>query len=481
MSTAPNSPQAPALPQAAVFGFATAVAMWAAAWLLRLPGEAVPTAPIVVLVLLVQLGGGVAAGRFRAEPPGWLVGLLAGLITALLNLLALGSLVVGEDDQARPQIAVALGGYIAFSGALGAAAGALGARLRREPWETVQPNWLFRFAVVTTCAALLLLIAGGTVTSTETGLAVPDWPQTFGANLFLYPLGRMTGGVFIEHAHRLLGSLVGLTTLALGLWTISQGRGRWNAIAMTVLTLGAVGAVAGAWFGGLDPRIWQVVALAAIIFVIRLIATDRRRLTKSLAALAIIFVLIQGWLGGQRVVEQNVGLAMVHGITGQLFVALLALLTATLSDGWRRASPLGSDKAQRALPLIAWFALLIQIGFGAAVRHFDLQLHALISHATWSIVVLILVLVVGMRTAKRYAEQGLLRRLGRAMNHTVGLQMVLGLAALWSAMVYRDVDPPPLIDVTLTTAHQAIGAVLLILVTLMAAWSLRLTGAARPG
>ena len=72
------------------------------------------------------------------------------------------------------------------------------------------PNcWPHRLAVLTTAATFLLILAGGVVTNTGTGMAVPDWPTTFGYNMFLYPLSRMTGGVYYEHAHRLFGSLVG--------------------------------------------------------------------------------------------------------------------------------------------------------------------------------------------------------------------------------------------------------------------------------
>ena len=78
-------------------------------------------------------------------------------------------------------------------------------------------DWLVGFAW-TACAATLLLISiGGLVTGFRAGMAVPDWPNTYGSNMFLYPLAKMTGGVFYEHAHRLLGSLVGLTTLVLAI------------------------------------------------------------------------------------------------------------------------------------------------------------------------------------------------------------------------------------------------------------------------
>ena len=74
--------------------------------------------------------------------------------------------------------------------------------------------------MLTAAATGVLIVFGGLVTNTGAALAVPDWPTTFGHNMFLFPWSRMVGGVFYEHSHRLLGSLVGLLTLALAaaLW-----------------------------------------------------------------------------------------------------------------------------------------------------------------------------------------------------------------------------------------------------------------------
>src|SRR5262245_65461932 len=80
--------------------------------------------------------------------------------------------------------------------------------------------WPRRLALMTAIATLPLLFVGGLVTSTGAGLAVPDWPTTFGYNMFLYPWSKMIGGIFYEHSHRLIGSVVGFLTilLAVTLW-----------------------------------------------------------------------------------------------------------------------------------------------------------------------------------------------------------------------------------------------------------------------
>ena len=77
--------------------------------------------------------------------------------------------------------------------------------------------WPHRLAVILACATFPLLFIGGLVTSLGVGLAVPDWPTTFGYNMFLYPWSKMIGGIFYEHSHRLVASCVGLLTIALAL------------------------------------------------------------------------------------------------------------------------------------------------------------------------------------------------------------------------------------------------------------------------
>ena len=84
-----------------------------------------------------------------------------------------------------------------------------------------------RLAVLLACATFPLLFIGGLVTSLGAGLAVPDWPTTFGYNMFLYPWSKMIGGIFYEHSHRLIASCVGVLTIALTLALWYQEKRRW--------------------------------------------------------------------------------------------------------------------------------------------------------------------------------------------------------------------------------------------------------------
>src|SRR6186713_3191317 len=74
---------------------------------------------------------------------------------------------------------------------------------------------------------VLLIAAGGMVTSTDSGLSVPDWPTTYGWNMFTFPPSKWVGGIFYEHGHRLIASTVGFLTILLALWLWFGETRRW--------------------------------------------------------------------------------------------------------------------------------------------------------------------------------------------------------------------------------------------------------------
>src|SRR5260370_22390175 len=97
---------------------------------------------------------------------------------------------------------------------------------------------LHRCALLVALATFILLIAGGLVTSHGVGMAVPDWPNTYGYNMFFFPISQWVGGIFYEHTHRLLASAVGLLTSILAVWlhgTNARPWLRWGGLALVAL------------------------------------------------------------------------------------------------------------------------------------------------------------------------------------------------------------------------------------------------------
>jgi heme a synthase len=172
-----------------------------------------------------------------------------------------------------------------------------------------------RLALATLAATAVLIVLGGLVTNTGAALAVPDWPSTFGHNMFLFPWSRMVGGVFYEHSHRLAGALVGLLTVALA---------------------------AALWREGGRLRLLGLVAVAV--------------------------VLAQGVLGGLRVVLLQDTLAIIHGSLAPAFFALLAVLSMLTSPRGRVAAA-SLDPALKGLTLVTAALVYVQIVFGALVAH----------------------------------------------------------------------------------------------------------------
>jgi cytochrome c oxidase assembly protein subunit 15 len=409
-------------------GFGTTVGMWAAGYVCRMPGMSVPGWLLLALLVLCLLVGGWLAGRY--SPRGWRGGLLAGLLTGTLNLLILGGLLAEPESGSLRRLVWLWAPASVVATGLMAGAGATLAQGR--PARAVSPA-AFRsaFALVAAAATLLLIAAGGMVTGFEAGLAVPDWPNSFGYNMFLYPLARMTGGIYYEHSHRLLGSLVGLTT----------------------------------------------VALAASVWI-----SERDALRRGLAAAAALTVIVQGVLGGLRVTGRftlsaapedlapNDALAIVHGVLAQVFLALLIVLAVVLSPGWRAGRPqASSDSARidRRLGLAALPILILQLVLGALLRHTGTQ-WTLVLHITMAVFVL---LVVGAFAVRAWSipEGGVLPRLGGSLLVLLGVQLAAGFAALLVTTLDSAGRPAPL-QVAVTTLHQTVGAALLAVATALSVW-----------
>jgi cytochrome c oxidase assembly protein subunit 15 len=118
---------------------------------------------------------------------------------------------------------------------------------------------LHRFAQFVAGCTVLLVLAGSLVTSTGSGLAVPDWPTTYGSNMFLFPPSKWVGGILYEHGHRLIASTVGFLTIVLAVWLWWREPRRW----VKWLGIGALGAViAQGVLGGLTVLFFLPAAIS---------------------------------------------------------------------------------------------------------------------------------------------------------------------------------------------------------------------------
>lgn len=380
-------------------GFTATAAMWAAGYVARLPGIGAPSSLLFWVFVLFLLGGGILAGR---ETGRTLAGLEAGLVSAAVNLLVLGA-ILSPAERAKAWLFVP--GFFVLAAVVGAIGGFIGSR---SPAIPESPNREGRFARVAVLVTLLLVIAGGVVTTKGAGMAVPDWPTTEGFSPVLFPLSKMTGGVYFEHAHRMVGTLVGLTVLVLMIWTL---------------------------------------------------VAEKRRWVKGVAVLAFVLVAIQGTLGGLRVTDVSQTLAAIHGVVGQAIFALLVAIAAFTSRTFRE-SPLPAPSPRigfdRNLGRVLLVVLLVQIGIGAVLRHYDELLNL---HMTVAVIVFVVAVIAGFRAWGLYPEFRVLRRAGALLLVLTVAQLTLGIAAL----VARNAPDAArgAVATLVITAHQATGALLL--------------------
>jgi len=285
--------------------------------------------------------------------------------------------------------------------------------------------WPHRLAVLTAAATLLLIFVGGLVTNTGSALAVPDWPTTFGYNMFLYPWSRMVGGIFYEHSHRLIGSVVGMLTVtcALCLWRL-----------------------------------------------------DARRWVRTLGLAAVIAVVVQGVLGGLRVVLLEHGLAIIHGCFAQAFWALMVSIVVCTSVWWRtapRTAPPAGAPGLRVLAIGTALLVYLQIVFGALLTY----LGRLDAHLLCAGLVTVAIARLSARVLADHATHAELRRPALLLLALLGVQLSLGLGAYLWRFTEVSQSMSVALGLTLQTTHRITGAALLGTAVVLALRVVRVTRA----
>jgi heme a synthase len=298
------------------------------------------------------------------------------------------------------------------------------------------PRLLHRFAIALTGATLFLIFVGGLVTSTGSGLAVPDWPLSFGQ---VFP--RMVGGVFYEHGHRMVAAGVGFATL---------------------------------------------------LFAIVVWLCERRRTVRVLALAALATVVAQGLLGGLTVILLlPPAVSVAHACLAQAFLCLTVALAVITDPRWETSRPLRerSDSSVTVLTVATAIAVYVQLILGAVMRHtgaglaipdFPLAFGGIVppfdrpgvaihfAHRLGAVVVATFVIWSLAVVRAHYGAERRLTRPALAAAVLVIAQVTLGALTVWTA---KAVLP--------TTAHVAVGAALLATTFALALRSARLVPISR--
>ena len=311
---------------------------------------------------------------------------------------------------------------------------------------------------------------GGLVTSHQAGMSVPDWPNSYGYNMFLFPPKFWIGGIFYEHTHRLMGTVVGFLSIAL---------------------------VAAAF---LQPRVgWR---------------------QRWLALSVLSAVLFQGILGGLRVVLVKLDLAIVHACIAQAFFCLAAFTALATSRWWNDSrtgmsappnkTP-GSGRGLVSLGIITVTVIYLQLIVGATMRHFQAGLaipDLPLAYGRWLPPVTPdqLDAVNSLRARQWNLDPVTLSQIWLHFGHRLGAILVSTLVLALAAVVLRRYRMQPKLSVPaallivlllaqltlgvltvllrkpadVASAHVAVGALVLVTSFILAARSVRLYGICRP-
>lgn len=315
-------------------------------------------------------------------------------------------------------------------------------------------TWLHRFAVFTAFSTFVLIFIGGLVTSTGSGLSVPDWPTTYGENMFTYPVDKWIGGIKYEHGHRLFASFVGFLTIVLAVWLALKEDRRW----MKIAGFSALG-----------------------------------------------MVILQGILGGLTVLFLlPTPISIAHGMLAQTFFCLVSAIALFTSTWWRSEIVESKKKEGYNLQLFGFTAVVtvfLQLAFGALLRHtysglavpdfplaygelfpslnadsisqynqelirdgikwhgdrpiasYQIVIHLI--HRYWAFIVAVIVGFTGIKIYKATFLPKSIRRNGAILIAAVLIQFLLGMFTVLTRK-----------EIIITTAHVALGAFTLVMTLL---------------
>lgn len=290
----------------------------------------------------------------------------------------------------------------------------------REPFLTVSSSAqsatynpaYHRFTLFLAVCTFLLIVAGALVTSNDAGLAVPDWPTSFGS---FYKIPPMVGGVKYEHGHRMVAQFVGFLTIILAIWTQRK-----------------------------ESRSWM----------------------RKLGWFMLLLVIIQGVLGGLTVkMLLPWYVSTAHAMVAQTFFSLTILMTVFASQRWIESAsiltrqPDSSAISFRNLSVLATLAAYMQLFLGAGFRHGGLHF---LPHLIGACIATVILLCTSIRGITGFATIKPIRGASIAILGLLVIQLLLGFGAYMTRVVWgKDAVQPEPSMVATTVAHVAVGALLL--------------------
>ncbi len=294
--------------------------------------------------------------------------------------------------------------------------------------ETAQTGYnraLHVYATVVAGATFILIIAGALVTGNDAGLSVPDWPTSFGS----FGMPRMVGGVLYEHGHRMIAATVGFLTVVLATW------------------------------------LWR---------------RESRRWLRWLGLAAVLAVIAQGVLGGITVLFYlPVPISVGHASLAQGFFCIAVSLALFTGRDWRWDDARFEDSSSPTLRHLAagtTAAIFLQLMLGAAFRHNGI---GIIPHIVGAAVVAVGVAWTLARIFARHSEERRLTRPALLLGGLLILQLILGIGSYLEGLEAQNAPQPLPPVVAVTTAHVAIGALVLAASLVLTLFTYRLTTVAR--
>lgn len=265
---------------------------------------------------------------------------------------------------------------------------------------------LHRFCILMSVLTGGLLTAGALVTSTDSGLSIPDWPLAYGS---MVP--PFVGGIRFEFTHRVIAGCIASLTVVLAVWL-------WRA----------------------EPRKW----------------------VRTFGWVALATVIAQAVLGGLTVIlRQPIPVSVAHACVGQIFFCSLVSLALFTSRWWRRdlvsVEDTGSPQV-RTLAILTAGATFLQLLLGAVFRH---KGSGIGPHLIGAAVVVGMVFWTAATLRNRFPSSAPFKICRVLLHSLIGLQLILGVGAWWSRIATRDYPQPMPIMVTLTVAHVVVGALTL--------------------